>query len=368
MTTIPDLTTLALVPLVTALLFTAGLTFFSIKLSKKLGLMDDPKKHIHPGMIHSKPIPRGGGIPLFFGALFASFFFIPFNSTTIAIFFAAFIALSIGVIDDKLNAQAKDVSPYLRFLVNILTAIIVVGSGVSINFITHPFGSGVLQLDAIQLTLPLLPFSLLLSDIITVLWLIWVMNMLNWSKGVDGQMPGIVAISAIVIGILSLKLSPVGQANFIDAELSFIIAGSALGFLLFNFYPAKIFPGYGATSLYLLLGVASILTSAKLATAILVMGVPMVDMIFIIIRRILNKKSPFQGDKKHLHHILLKLGYNQRQVALFYWLFSAILGLLALGLESKSKIFAIIMVIAVTGGTLLFLHKITKSKNEELTS
>lgn len=368
MTNIPDISTLAILPFITALIFTSGFTFFSIKLAKRLGLIDDPKLHKHPGIIHTKPIPRGGGIPLFFGPLVASLFFLPFNNTTFAIFFAAFLALVIGVIDDKLNAQSKDVSPYLRFLVNILTAIIVVGSGVAINFITNPFGTGVIQLDAIRLSLPFLPFSLLLSDIVTVVWLIWVMNMLNWSKGVDGQMPGIVAISAIIIGILSITLNTGSQVNNVDAQLSFIIAGAAVGFLFFNFYPAKIFPGYGATALYLLLGVASILTSAKLATAILVMGVPMVDMIFIIIRRLLNKKSPFQGDKKHLHHILLKLGYNQRQVALYYWCFSAILGLIALGLESKSKVFAIIMVIAVTGGALLFLHKITKSKNEELTS
>lgn len=368
MITFSDITAQALLPFITALIFTTGFTYFSIGIAKKLGLMDDPKLHKHPGIIHSKPIPRGGGIPLYFGALFSSLLFIPFNNTTIAVFFAAFLALAIGVIDDKLNAQSKDVSPYLRFLVNILTAIIVVGSGVSISYITNPFGAGVLQLDAIKLALPFLPFSIVLSDAITVLWLIWVMNMLNWSKGVDGQMPGIVAISAIVIGILSLKLDPIGQGSFVDAQLSFIIAGAAIGFLFFNFYPAKIFPGYGATALYLLLGVASILTSAKLATAILVMGVPMVDMLFIIIRRILNKKSPFQGDKKHLHHILLKLGYNQRQVALYYWCFSAILGLLSLTLESKSKVFAIIMVIAVTGGTLLFLHRITKAKNEELIS
>jgi UDP-GlcNAc:undecaprenyl-phosphate GlcNAc-1-phosphate transferase len=130
-------------------------------------------------------------------------------------------------------------------------------------------------------------------------------------------------------------------------------------------YPAKIFPGWSATALYLLLGVASILTSAKLATAILVMAIPMIDAFFIIIRRILNKKSPFQGDKKHLHHILLKLGYNQRQVAFFYWSFSIILGLLSLTLESKSKMFIIIMVLAITVGALLFLHKITKKHEKE---
>jgi UDP-GlcNAc:undecaprenyl-phosphate GlcNAc-1-phosphate transferase len=357
----------AFLPFLFSLVITTIATFLAIPLVKKFGLIDDPKLHKHPAIIHTKAIPRGGGLPLFIGVFLTGLFFLPINPTTIAIFFAAFLMLSVGLIDDKLNSQSKDVSPYLRFFVNILTAIIVVASGVSIHFITSPFG-GVFHLDTIKLSLPFLPFSFLLSDIISVLWLIWVMNMLNWSKGVDGQMPGIVAISAIVIGILSLKLNPLIHGGSIDAELSFIIAGAAVGFLFFNFYPAKIFPGYGATSLYLLLGVASILTSAKLATAILVMGVPTVDAIFIIIRRLLAKKSPFLGDNKHLHHILLKLGYNQRQIALFYWAISGILGLLSFLLESRSKVFAIIMVVAITGGALLFLHMITKRKNEKIST
>ncbi len=356
--------TTVLLPFLTAFIATTILTPIAIRFIKKFGLLDDPTRHKHPAIIHSKPIPRSGGIPLFLGVLIASIFFIPFTSTTLAIFFAAFLALVIGVIDDKLNAQAKDVSPYLRFFINILTAVIVVGSGVSIHFITNPFG-GIFHLDTITFPLYILPYSIALSDIVSVIWLIWVMNMLNWSKGVDGQMPGIVVISAIIIGILSLRLNPIGIENSIDANLSFIIAGSALGFLIYNFYPAKIFPGYGATSIYLLLGVASILTSAKLATAILVMGVPIVDAIFIIIRRILSRKSPFQGDKKHLHHILLKLGFSQRQVALFYWAISAILGIISLLLENKSKVFAIIMLVVITGGTLFFLHAVTKKNNEK---
>jgi len=364
----PNVATVALLPFLAAIVITSVLTFFTIPFAKKIGLLDDPKVHKHPGIIHTKPIPRGGGIPLYFGALLTSLIFIAFNQTMIAIFIAAFLALSIGLIDDKLNAQAKDVSPYIRTLVQILTAIIVVASGVSIRYITNPFGTGVLHLNTPLFTLLSLHFSLLLSDIISVLWLIWVMNMLNWSKGVDGQMPGIVAISALVIGILSLKLDPTGWGGLVDAQLSFIIAGAAIGFLFFNFYPAKIFPGFGATSLYLLLGVASILTSAKLATAILVMGVPLVDFAFTIVRRLLAKKSPFHGDKKHLHHILLKLGYNQKQIALFYWCISGILGMLSFFLESRSKVFAILMVIAITGGALFFLHSITNKKNEKLTT
>lgn len=356
-----------ILPFITAFIVTAVLTPLSIYFIRKFGLMDDPKLHKHPGIIHTKPIPRGGGIPLFLGAFIAGIFFLPWTMTTLAVFIAALLALVIGVIDDKLNAQSKDVSPYLRFLINILTAIIVVGSGVSIRFITDPMG-GIIHLDAIKIPLFIPQFYIFLSDIVSVIWLIWVMNMLNWSKGVDGQMPGIVAISAIIIGLLSLRLTTGGGGTFVDARLSFIIAGCALGFLIYNFYPAKIFPGYGATALYLLLGVASILSTAKLATAILVMGIPTVDAAFIIVRRIFNKKSPFQGDKSHLHHLLLKLGWNQRQIALFYWCISAILGIISLALTSRSKLFALIMLMVIAGGALFLLHAITKKTNEKISS
>lgn len=351
-----------ILPFLTALLVTALATPIAIIVLKKLRIVDDPALHKHPAMIHKKPIPRGGGIPLFIGIMIAGLIYLPKTNITIALFLSSLLALISGVIDDKLNSQSRDFSPYIRFLINIATAVIIVGSGVSIHFITNPFGGGIIHLDAMKL--PILNF--LLSDVLSVLWLIWVMNMLNWSKGVDGQMPGIVAISAIVIGLLGLKLNPASSgAGFLDVKLSFMIAGAALGFLIFNFHPAKIFPGYGATSIYLLLGVASILSSAKLATAVLVMGVPLIDFVFTIFRRIANKKSPFRGDDKHLHHNLLKLGYTQRQVALFYWCLSAILGLISLTLDAKSKVFALIMLIVVTGGILLFLHSVINDTNEE---
>ncbi len=349
-----------LIPFILSFLLTTILVKILLPLIEKLGLVDDPSIHKHPGIIHTKPIPRGGGIPLFLGIFLTSILFIPITAITIAIFLAAFLALVVGVIDDKYNAKSKDVSPYLRFLINILCAVIVVGSGVTIPFITHPFG-GILSLDIYSI-----PFlGITLGDIIAGIWIIWVMNMLNWSKGVDGQMPGIVAISAVVIGLLSMRFPFVDTKNLIDANLSFIIAGASLGFLLYNFYPAKIFPGYGATSMYLLLAVVSILSSAKLATAILVMGIPTVDALFTIARRIISGKSPFWHDNKHLHHLLLRLGYTQRQIALFYWSISAILGSIALTLHSKSKLFAIIMLIVIVGGGLLFLHYVLRSSHEK---
>jgi UDP-GlcNAc:undecaprenyl-phosphate/decaprenyl-phosphate GlcNAc-1-phosphate transferase len=341
-------------PLLVSFLITTIITPVLITLIKKMGLLDDPNTHKHPGIIHRITVPRGGGIPLFIGITITALFFLPLTKTVIALFIAGLIALLIGVADDK-----YDISPYIRFIGNIIVALIVVSSGVTISFITNPFG-GILYLNSIILPLNLFgsSFSIALSDVIAVLWIIWVMNMLNWSKGVDGQMPGIVAISAVTIGILSLRFAGSDSFSKISLDLSFIIAGASLGFLIFNFHPAKIFPGYGATAIYLLLGAASMLSGAKLATAILVMGVPMVDGLFTIIRRLLSGKSPFWHDKKHLHHLLLSLGYSQRYIALFYWIFSAILGSLALVLSSKAKLFAIIMLLIIVSGALVFLHHI----------
>ncbi len=350
-----------LLPFIIALIITAVSTPIALIFIKKMGIFDDPKLHKHPAIIHKTPIPRGGGIPLFIGFFITSLVFLPITPITTSLFFASFLALLIGTLDDKL-----DVSPYLRFIGNIFTAAIIVGSGISIPFITNPLG-GILHLDTLKIATAIMgiPFSFSIGDILALVWIVWVMNMLNWSKGVDGQMPGIVAISAIVIGLLSLRYSDSTIQTEIVATLSFIIAGISAGFLIFNFYPAKIFPGYGATFVYLLLSVVSILSGAKLATAILVMGVPMVDGAFTILRRIFTGKSPFWHDKKHLHHLLLKLGFPQRSIALFYWGISAILGTLSLILSSEGKVFVIIMLGVIVGGALLFLHFVMEKADEK---
>ena len=350
-----------LFPFLISFITVVAATPLSLVFIKKLGIIDDPKKHKHPAILHKKPIPRGGGIPLFIGVAIAGILYLPLTKIVIALYIASFISLVIGVLDDKF-----DLSPYIRFIFNIIAGAIVVGSGVGIAFVTNPFG-GTLYLNTFRLAFDFLGHHsiLVFSDVIALIWLVWVMNMLNWSKGVDGQMPGIVAISAIVIGILSLRFPVIDQTNLISAKLSFILAGASLGFLIFNYYPAKIFPGYGATSIYLLLGALSILSSAKLATAILVMGVPMIDGAVTIIRRTASGRSPFWHDKKHLHHLLLHMGFGQRRVALFYWIVSAILGSLSLLLTSKGKLFAVVMVIILVGGFLLFLHFALEKNNNE---
>lgn len=339
-------------PFLLAFITTTLLTPICFIFLKKFGIYDDPSQHKHPGIIHKKPVLRGGGIPFFLGIFIAAVFFVPFTQITIAMFVAGFLALALGTLDDKL-----DISPYLRFFINILTAAIIVGSGVGIPFTTNPFG-GILELGAWHITFSFFgPHTILIiSDVLALIWIVWVMNMLNWSKGVDGQMPGIVAISAAVIGFLSLRFPLIETNTLISSTIAFAITGSALGFLIYNFYPAKIFPGYGATAVYLLLATISILSGAKLATAILVMGVPMMDGIFTVVRRVATGHSPMWHDRKHLHHILLRLGFSQRYIALFYWIVSAILGAISLYLDSQGKLFALIMLAVVVMGALLFLH------------
>lgn len=347
------------IPIIFSFLTTAIITPVILPFIKKLKIMDDPSTHIHPAVIHKKSIPRAGGIALFLGVLIPGLFFLPRNNIVLSLYAASFISLLVGVLDDK-----YDLSPYLRFAANIIAAAVVVINGVNVSFITNPFG-GILYLSNFTIPVPFFHFYITLAHIIAVIWIVWVMNMLNWSKGVDGQMPGIVAISALVIGILSLRFPVVDNLSLISAQISFLITGASLGFLIYNFYPAKIFPGYGATSIYLLLAAVSILSSAKLATAILVMGIPMVDGVFTILRRVLTGRSPFWHDKKHLHHLMLSFGFGQRKIAIIYWAISAVLGGISLFLSSRGKLFAIIMVIILVGGTLISLHLGIRSKNEE---
>ena len=346
---------LLLAPFLTAFVICFLLTPLAIKFAKKFGLMDDPRTHKHPAIVHKNPVPRAGGLPIFLAIALAVILFLPIDRTFISIIIGGAFVVIIGLLDDK-----YDLSPYLRFGANFISAAIVIFGGIAIPFITNPLG-GILHFTNLQF--PLFG-SIPISSIIAVIWIVWVMNMLNWSKGVDGQMPGIAAVSSIIIGIASLRFPVLTDLNIHASQLSFIIAGASVGFLFYNFYPAKIFPGYSATILGFSIGILSILSGVKLATAILVMGVPTADAIFTIIRRILSKKSPFWHDKGHLHHLLLNLGFGHRAIALFYWLMSMLLGVFALNLSSKGKLFAIILLVVVVGAIIFGLKFIDKKVGE----
>jgi UDP-GlcNAc:undecaprenyl-phosphate/decaprenyl-phosphate GlcNAc-1-phosphate transferase len=242
----------------------------------------------------------------------------------------------------------------------------VVGSGIGIAFVTNPLGGGVWRLD--QLQIPLYLFGSLhtiwvWSDIFALIWIVWCMNMLNWSKGVDGQLPGIVVIAAIVIGLLSLRFTE-DVTQWSVVILASITAGAYMGFLPWNFYPQKMMPGYGGGALSgYLLAVLSILSGAKLATLILVLGIPMIDAVYVMANRLHEKRSPVWGDRGHFHHKLMDLGWGKRRIAVFYWLVTLILGLVALQLNARQKTFTIVLLTLTFGGILLWVNSfITSSK------
>lgn len=342
-------------PAVISFLTTILATPPTIKFAKRFGLVDNPKERPHPAHVQQRIVPRAGGLACFIGLILSILFFIPIEKHILGIMLGLIILLVLGLIDDK----KFHFSPYLRLLVQFLAAGAVVVSGVGISFITNPLG-GIFNLDNFFINFNLFGsnITVLIADILALFWIVWVMNMLNWSKGVDGQLPGITLVASLILGFLSLKFFLAGDVNQLDvAKLSFITSGVALGFLIFNWHPAKIFPGFSGSTIFgLLIATIGILSGAKLATAGLVLAVPATDFIYTFIRRILQGKSPVWADRGHLHHKLLQFGFSHQEITLFYMLGSAILGAAALTLDSKEKLFAAILIVSAVLGLILWLN------------
>lgn len=335
-------------------------TPLTIKFAKKWGFVDDPKRK-HPAILHTQITPRAGGIPTLLALALTVIFFTNLDKHVIGILIAGTLVVGVGLLDDK-----YDVNPYLRLGTNILAALIVTGFGVGITWITNPLG-GQIRFD--QIIIPVNLFGIhniiLLADIFAVVWIVWVMNALNWSSGVDGQLSGIVVIATFIIGLVALRYVNTDPTQTAVVALSFAAMGAYLGFLPFSFFPQKIMPGYGGSTLAgFLLAVLAILAGGKLATALLILAVPLVDAFWAILRRILSKRSPVWGDREHLHHRLLDLGFSKRQIALFYWIVCAIFGLVALLLKSESKLFALGLLTTILLASLVTITFFFSKRNQ----
>jgi len=255
----------------------------------------------------------------------------------------------VGVWDD-----VKGGSPHWRFGLNILAAVVVVASGIGIAYVSNPFG-GVIDLSWLRYSFMMLGEMReiwILPDLFALLWIPFLMNAINFSSGVDGQVSGVVVVAAITVGLISLSYSA-DIAQWPVAILAFALAGAFAGLAFFSFFPQKIMPGYSATSLAgLLLGVMSILSVAKVGTLIVVLGIPTIDAIYVIGRRVLSGKSPVQGDRGHLHHSLMKMGWGKRRIALFYWFTALALGTVALQVDARKKL---IIMLGLGGLMAVFL-------------
>ncbi|HJX59363.1 hypothetical protein A2V61_03860 [Candidatus Woesebacteria bacterium RBG_19FT_COMBO_47_8] len=355
----PSLSNLVFLPAILAGLIAYCLTPVIIRFASRLGIIDDPAKHKHPKVIHTRPTPRGGGLALFAAILVASLVFLPLDKHLRGILAGAALIAVMGFLDDKYN-----LNPYLRLLTGFLAAAAPIAAGIGIAFISNPFNG------TIDLSHPQIVFNFLgsqhaiwiLSDIFALFWITFMMNMLNMgAKGIDGQLTGVVAIAAATIAALSLRFSA-DITQWPVIILASVTAGAFLGFLPWHIYPQKIMPGYGGATLAgYLLAVLSILSTTKVGTLIVVLGIPLVDTGYTIVRRILAGKSPVWGDRGHLHHRLLDAGWSKPKVAYFYWALTAALGVIALNLNTPSKFYTIVGVAVAVGGLIIWLTYRPKS-------
>lgn len=313
-----------------ALLLTPGVRWLAFR----YGFVDRPSPRREPPFQ-----PRLGGLGIYLAFALAVAVVYPTlpgrtieeGSRVLGLLLGGSLVLAMGVIDDR-----WELPPGVQLLFQIAAASLALGSGILIDKVTNP-----LSLDPAG---SLLHFPVWLALGVTLLWLVGAMNTMNFLDGVDGLATGVAAVAALVFALHSWIL---GQVTI--AVLSLAFAGACLGFLPGNFYPAKItlgtsgsvFLGYG-------LGVLAIIGGTKAATLLLVLGVPLIDAGWVIVRRLLTGQSPFYGDRGHLHHRLLALGLSQPQIVLGMYGVSFLLGVLALSLSTRlAKLYAIgIMTVA----------------------
>lgn len=357
----PDPWLLVLLPLAAAFVISIVLTAGVVKFAKPLGILDNPTVRYHPASLHTTPVPRGGGIPIFFAILISSLLFLTIEQRILGILLGAAIVAAIGFLDDR-----KDTNPYLRLLGQFLAAGIVVASGIGIAFISNPLG-GVIDISHPRIGIELLGQAKtlwVLSATFGFIWIITLMNAVSWSSGVDGQLSGFAVIAALAIALLSLKFSA-DITQWSVTILAAATAGAFLGFLPWHVYPQKIMPGFsGATLAGFMLAVLSILSTTKVGTLALVLAIPLIDALYVITRRILRRKSIFKGDKIHLHHQLLEAGWSKNKIAIFYWTVSVALGIIALNLNTAAKLYTMIATVLFVGGLLLWLGLLLRSSKQ----
>ncbi len=295
-----------------AFVVSLAMTPVAIKIAPKIGAMDVPKDSRR---MHTKAMPRFGGLAIFCGTMISTAVFLAELDPRIkGIMLGGVLIYALGVVDDLKNLPAK-----VKFLGQTIIAVIMYTYDIRIEFITNFFGSGRSELGTV------------LCFIVTILWIVGITNTVNLIDGLDGLAAGTSAIASLCIAYVAYI-----HGMYLAAGAMLALAGGALGFLPFNFYPAKIFMGDGG-SLFLgfMLSTMSILGPVKKATIfaviipVLVLGLPIFDTAFAIFRRLVNKRPIMEADKGHLHHRLMKLGYGQRRATLMLYGVSGIMGVAA---------------------------------------
>ena len=313
--------------------FTFATTPLVRRFAFKIGAIDIPKDNRR---MHKKPTPRIGGLAIIFGFTVATLCFAQPSRQLYGTLAGAAIIAVMGVIDDCKNLPAK-----LKFVIQIIAALVVVFAGdIKIDVFTNPnFLS-----DNPYWVLPEW-----LSVTLTVIWIVFITNAVNFIDGLDGLAAGVSAIMSISLVFISIR---VGEYSI--AILGIARMGSCFGFLPFNFNPAKIFMGdTGSTFLGFMLATLSIQGVFKsyavisFAVPLLILGLPLFDALFAMIRRILRGQSPMTADRGHLHHRLVDMGFSQKQTVFILYAISGVLGITAVLLAESGVLRALLLVICV---------------------
>ncbi len=283
-----------------------------ISYAQEKDIVTNPTLHKHPGMLLDEPSARGGGFIYGISFLVMAIVFVGLSPKLWPFYLALLIISILGILDDIQNTHPESKlrfleNPYVRLILLFLIVSIISVLGERIFYISSPFG-GLFFFN-----------STLVSAVITTFWIVWVLNVLSWSNGIDGQYAGIVGVASILIVLLALRFDPLELEHKRVALMAAISAGLAFGFVKFTWHPSKILWGFGAVSAGLVLSVLSIMISSKILTSIIIILIPFLDAFVTVVRRIMQGKNPLRGDSGHLHHILLKRGWSVRRIALFYW-------------------------------------------------
>lgn len=328
-----------ILPFSLALIFSICLTKLALSILPKYGFMDRRETH----STHTTATPRGGGIVLFIVFTVLVLAFVPWSKYIFGFLLGGVIVFLVNFLDD-----AKPLSPFLRLGAELLACLVVIAFGIGMENISNPLSGEAMSL--IQWSIPVSVFGVLhhispLADIFTIIWIMTMINMMNWIDGLDGLASGVGAIAGMTLFGLSL-LPYVNQPSM--ATTALILVGALLGFLVYNYFPARIKLGdSGSTFLGYSLAVLAIISSGKIATFFLVLGLPFFDLAWVIFRRVfIERKSPFRGDKKHFHHRLLQAGLTPKQAVIFMYVISALFGGMALVFKgAQNKLFAIVLML-----------------------
>jgi UDP-GlcNAc:undecaprenyl-phosphate/decaprenyl-phosphate GlcNAc-1-phosphate transferase len=339
------------------------LTPLAMRHAGRIGAIDTPDDERR---VHRLPIPRTGGL-----AVAASFIGVgvsvvllndalnlvpqlrsfPDRAHVIALFAGAGIGAGLGFLDDRLQLPAR-----WQFAGQLALAAFALIAGISIRFIDNPLGPGRLVFD---------DYLVGLAGAITAVWIVGMINSINFVDGLDGLSSGIALIATATLGVISLIV----LSQPAVAILCAVLAGALLGFLPYNFYPARVFIGTaGVFAVGYALAVLSVLGTAKVAVALLVLGVPIIDTFWIIVRRVAAGRSPFSADRGHFHHRLLDLGLTHRGAVLLIYALCGLLAVLTLILaaarDSGRGQLSAFLLIVVGGGLVLYF--MTRRTDEAL--